>query len=125
MIKKSFEILNNTLIFLKYNLFLIYGENNGLKKDIIENIKKTILVKDSNVEFMSLKGFKKFELKSSYYKYMPFNRLKIKVIILAIKIGRELILKPYIIQQIRPLIKRINIINETSSAVFVSHVLYN
>ena len=39
---------------MKYNLFLIYGENNGLKKDIIENIKKTILVKDSNVEFMSL-----------------------------------------------------------------------
>ena len=54
MINKSFEILNNTLIFLKYNLFLIYGENNGLKKDIVENIKKTIHAKDSNVEFMSL-----------------------------------------------------------------------
>ena len=32
---------------------------------------------------------------------------------------------PYIIQQIRPVINRINIINETSSADFVFHVLYN
>ena len=39
MIIKSYEILKNILKFLDYNLFLFYGENEGLKKDIVENIK--------------------------------------------------------------------------------------
>ena len=37
MIIKSFEIQKKTSNFLKYKLFLLYGENEGLKK-LIERI---------------------------------------------------------------------------------------
>jgi len=36
VISKSYEIQRNPLNFLKYNVFLLYGENNGLKKEIME-----------------------------------------------------------------------------------------
>ena len=35
MIIKSFEL--NKINFSKYNLFLLYGKNEGLKEEIIEN----------------------------------------------------------------------------------------
>ena len=54
MIIKSYEILKNILKFLDYNLFLFYGENEGLKKDIVENIKTETIKKNKNVEFISL-----------------------------------------------------------------------
>ena len=34
MILKSYEIEKNILKVIKNNFFLIYGENNGLKKDV-------------------------------------------------------------------------------------------
>ena len=34
MIIKSYEVKKNKLNLLKYNFFLLYGENLGLKKDI-------------------------------------------------------------------------------------------
>ena len=44
MILKSYEIKKNKSNFLKNNLFLLYGENLGLKKDIkniiVEEIKQ-------------------------------------------------------------------------------------
>ena len=42
MIIKSFEIKKNKSNFLKFNLFLLYGENIGLKKDISKIIKNEI-----------------------------------------------------------------------------------
>ena len=54
MIIKSYEILKNILKFLDYNLFLFHGENEGLKKDIVENIKAETIKKNKNVEFISL-----------------------------------------------------------------------
>ena len=54
MIIKSFEFLNKAKNFLKYNFFLLYGENIGLKKDIKDIIKKTIKQKDNNIEILSL-----------------------------------------------------------------------
>ena len=46
MIIKSYEIEKKISDLLKYNLFLLYGENNGLKKDIRKiiniNLKKKI-----------------------------------------------------------------------------------
>ena len=42
MIIKSYEIQKNLSNFLKYNFYLLYGENNGLKKEIRESIKVTI-----------------------------------------------------------------------------------
>ena len=38
MIVKSYEIQKKRDVILKYNLFLLYGENIGLKKDIKKNI---------------------------------------------------------------------------------------
>ena len=54
MIVKSYEIQNKPLNFSKYQLFLLYGENNGLKKDIRELIKKNIDKQNTNIEFLSL-----------------------------------------------------------------------
>jgi len=54
MIKKSYEVEKKISNLLKYNLFLLYGENYGLKKDIREIIKSEIKKNDSNVELSSL-----------------------------------------------------------------------
>ena len=49
MILKSYEIQRNPSNFLKYNMFLLYGENNGLKKDIRESIKIMMSQADANI----------------------------------------------------------------------------
>ena len=54
MILKSYEIQRNRSNFLKYNIFLLYGENIGLKKDIRESIKTVISQQDTNIELLSL-----------------------------------------------------------------------
>ena len=53
MIIKSYEIHKNKSNFLKYNLFLLYGENVGLKKDF-QNILKNNIKKKDDVESISL-----------------------------------------------------------------------
>ena len=53
MILKSYEIEKNVLKIIKNNFFLIYGENNGLKKDVKELIKTTIKEKNPNTENLS------------------------------------------------------------------------
>ncbi len=53
MIIKSYEIQKNPSNFLKYNLFLLYGENNGLKKGIKKLIKIVLNKKDTNAELLS------------------------------------------------------------------------
>jgi len=42
MIIKSYQVQKNKSDFLKYNFFLFYGENVGLKKDIRKLIKNEI-----------------------------------------------------------------------------------
>ena len=54
MITKSYEIKKNLINFLKYNLFLLYGENYGLKKDIKESIISSICKQDNNLEILTL-----------------------------------------------------------------------
>ena len=54
MILKSYEIKENTSNLLKFNLFLLYGENNGLKKDIAASIKIAAGKQVTNVENLSL-----------------------------------------------------------------------
>ena len=54
MIIKSYEVQKKILSLLKYNLFLLYGENFGLKKDIKELIKKELKEKKNNIENTSL-----------------------------------------------------------------------
>jgi len=54
VILKSYEIQKNLSNLLKYNVFLLYGENNGLKKDIRESIKIVVSQQDANIELLSL-----------------------------------------------------------------------
>ena len=54
MIIKSYDIKKNLLKLLKYNFFLLYGENEGLKKDIKETITTTLKKKDTNIEILSI-----------------------------------------------------------------------
>ncbi len=53
MIIKSFEILKKVSNYLNYNLFLLYGENLGLKKEIKDKIKILLNEKDSEIETLS------------------------------------------------------------------------
>ena len=53
MIAKSYEIQNKPDNYLKYNFFLFYGENNGIKKDIKEILKIELKKKDSALEVQS------------------------------------------------------------------------
>ncbi len=54
MITKSYEILKNSEKLSKCNIFLLYGENEGLKNDIVKSIKITVSKK------------KKFDIQSIY-----------------------------------------------------------
>ena len=53
MIIKNYEVKKNKANFLKNNLFLLYGENLGLKKDIKNFITTEIKEKDNNAEILS------------------------------------------------------------------------
>ena len=54
MIAKSYEIEKNPTKFSNFNLFLLYGENYGLKQDIKKSIKSEVTKKDSDSEFLNL-----------------------------------------------------------------------
>ena len=54
MIKKSYEIQKNIVDIVKSNIFLFYGENHGLKKDIRELIKNKIIKKEKNIEYLTV-----------------------------------------------------------------------
>ena len=54
MIIKSYEVKKNISNLLKYNFFLLYGENFGLKKDIRDIIKAAVKQKNDNIELLSL-----------------------------------------------------------------------
>ena len=54
MIIKSYEIEKKTSNFIKYNFFLLYGENDGLKKHIKESLRVALHQKDSNIEILTL-----------------------------------------------------------------------
>ena len=66
MIIKSYEVKKN-LDLLKYNLFLLYGENFGLKKDIKEFISKTLKEKDNNIEILSVYENEIFANEENFY----------------------------------------------------------
>ena len=67
MIIKSFEVQRQISNLLKNNLFLIYGENNGLKKDIAEIIKNYFKKENSNIEFLSTYEDDILENEESFY----------------------------------------------------------
>ena len=51
---KSYEIEKNPTNFLKYNFFLLYGENYGLIKDIRTKVKFSLSKLDADLEILSL-----------------------------------------------------------------------
>ena len=67
MIIKSYEIQNNLTNFLKYKLFLLYGENNGLRKDIKESIRKAVDQKGTTTELLSLYENDIIDNKENFY----------------------------------------------------------
>jgi len=54
MIIKSYEVQKNILNFPKYNFYLLYGENFGLKKDVRDIVRKTVKQKNEDVELLSI-----------------------------------------------------------------------
>ena len=54
MIIKSYEVQKNTLNLPKYNFYLLYGENFGLKKDIRDIVKSAVKQKNDDIELLSL-----------------------------------------------------------------------
>ena len=54
MIIKSYEVQKNQSNLSKYNFFLLYGENFGLKKDLKDIIKLAIEQKNDSLEILSI-----------------------------------------------------------------------
>ena len=67
MIIKSYEVQKNESNLSKYNFFLLYGENFGLKKDIKEFISKILKEKDNNIEILSIYENEIFDNEENFY----------------------------------------------------------
>ena len=92
MIIKSYEIQKNLSNFSKYNFYLLYGENNGLKKEIRESIKVTIKRKDSNLELLSLYDNDIISNKENFYNSIYSGSLFSKKKIITINYGTDKII---------------------------------
>ena len=92
MIIKSYEIQKNLSNFSKYNFYLLYGENNGLKKEIRESIKVTIKRKDSNLELLSLYENDIISNKENFYNSIYSGSLFSKKKIITINYGTDKII---------------------------------
>ena len=81
MIIKSYEIKKSGSNLLKYNFFLLYGENLGLKKDIRKFIKTIIEEKGDNAEILFLYENEILENEENFYNFIYsgslFNNKKI------------------------------------------------
>ena len=81
MIIKKYEVQKNKSNFSKYNFFLLYGENQGLKKDIRKFIKTALEQKDSNVEILYLYEDEILNNEENFYNFVYtgslFNNKKI------------------------------------------------
>ena len=92
MIIKSYEIQKNLSNFSKYNFYLLYGENNGLKKEIRESIKIAIKRKDSNLELLSLYDNDIISNKENFYNSIYSGSLFSKKKIITINYGTDKII---------------------------------
>ena len=73
MIIKSYEIQRKLENFLKYNFFLLYGENDGIKKDIEEIIKNGVKKKNTEIEFLSLYENEILKGKTNFEENFKYN----------------------------------------------------
>ena len=67
MIIKSYEVQKNESNLSKYNFFLLYGENFGLKKDIKDVIKIAIKQKNDSLEMLSVYESDIFDNEENFY----------------------------------------------------------
>ena len=93
MILKSYELQKNPLNLSKYDLFLIYGENNGLKKDIKELIKINKKQQDTNIELLSLYENDIIDSEENFYNSIYSGSLFSNKKIIIINNGTDKILK--------------------------------
>ena len=93
MIIKSYEIQNKTNNFLNYNFFLLYGENQGLKKDIVESINKTANLQDSKIEFINWYESDVLENQENFYNSIYSGSLFSSKKIITISYGTDKIVK--------------------------------
>ena len=93
MIVKSYEIEKNAVKFLKYNFFLLYGENVGLKKNIRDSIKIAINLKNNNTELLSIYENEIFENEDNFYNSIYSGSLFSDKKIITINNGTDKILK--------------------------------
>ena len=93
MIVKSYEILRNPLNFIKYNLFLLYGENDGLKKDIKESIKVAANHQNTRIELISLYENDIINNEDNFYNYIYSGSLFSSKKIITINNGTDKIIK--------------------------------
>ena len=70
MIIKSYEVQKNKSNFSKYNFFLIYGENQGLKKDTRKLIKSAIEEKDNKAEILSIYEDEIIKNEENFYNFI-------------------------------------------------------
>ena len=70
MIIKSYEVQKNSTNFSKYNFFLIYGENQGLKKDTRKIIKSKLEQKDNSAEILSIYEDEILKNEENFYNFV-------------------------------------------------------
>ena len=93
MIIKSYEIQRNASNFIKYNLFLLYGENDGLRKDIRESIKVAVNQQNTQIELLSLYESDIIDNKEDFYNSIYSGSLFSNKKIITINNGTDKIIK--------------------------------
>ena len=89
MILKSYEIEKNINSLLDNNLYLLYGENEGLKFDIRDLIKKKISTIEKNTEIISIYEDEIIDNKDYIYNSIYSGSLLINKKILIINSGSD------------------------------------
>ena len=93
MILKSYEKKKKIQNLHKYNLFLLYGENIGLKKDIREKIKMENIKEETNVEHLSLYEKDIIENEENFYNSIYSGSLFSNKKIITLNNGSDKIIK--------------------------------
>jgi len=93
MIIKSYEVQKNRSNLSKYNFFLLYGENFGLKKDIKDIIKIAIKQKNDSLEMLSVYETEILDNEENFYNSIYSGSLFSNKKIITINNGTDKIIK--------------------------------
>jgi len=93
MIIKSYEVKKNLSKFLEYNCVLLYGENEGLKKDIKNLITSNIKAKNADAEFISFYESEIINNEENFYNTLYSGSLFSKKKIITVNSGTDKIVK--------------------------------